>query len=72
MQELLRAAMDAKTHSAETLDAFHQYLKETAISYGIYYDYYNFPATSKIKSCPFSDKNAFLFGAAEYDASMFN
>lgn len=72
MQVLLRAAMDAKTHNAETLDAFHQYLKETAISYGIYYDYYNFPATSKIKSCPFSDKNAFLFGAAEYDPSMFN
>lgn len=72
MQVLLRAAMDAETHSEETVDAFHQYLKETAISYGIYYDYYNFPATSKIKSCPFSDKNAFLFGAAEYDPSLFN
>ena len=71
MQVLLRAALDAETHNADTVDAFHQYLKNTAISYGIYYDYYNYPATSKIKTCPFSDKSVFLFGAAEYDDSLF-
>ena len=71
MQELLRAALEEKTHNAETADAFHQYLKGIAISRGLYYDYYNYAATSKVKTNPLSDKCFIIFGHADYDPSLF-
>ena len=37
-EALLEAAHDVSTHSAETVDALHDYVKDNAIAYGLYVD----------------------------------
>ena len=71
MQVLLRAALEEKTHNADTADAFHQYLKGKAISRGLYYDYYNYAASKNVKDNPLSDKCFLIFGHAQYDDGLF-
>ena len=72
MQVLLRACLEEETHNAETADAFHQYLKNIAISRGLYFDYYNYVSTKMVVSNPLSDKSFILFGAADYDAALWD
>ncbi len=38
LEALLEAAHDVSTHSAETVDALHDYVKDNAIAYGLYVD----------------------------------
>lgn len=47
--DLLYTAVNAETHSAETVEAFHDYLKEQAYLYGVFYNYEFFVAQSGIE-----------------------
>ena len=66
LQSLLEAAMNEKTHDAETMDAFHQYLKEQCYGIGLVQKLSNVAHTDTIKSLATCFRGQVLPGACEY------
>ena len=66
LQSLLEAAMDEDTHSDETMDAFHQYLKEQCYGIGLVQKLSNVAHTDTIKKLETCFRGQVLPGACEY------
>lgn len=66
LQGLLEACLDVNTHSDETMDAFHQCLKENAYGYGLLYSYESFVYTETMDSVVINTQNAVLPGSCTY------
>ncbi|MBQ6481150.1 MAG: ABC transporter substrate-binding protein [Anaerolineaceae bacterium] len=65
-QELLSAAAEASTHSEDTIDAFAQYLKETAIAEGLCYGKTHYAYNDKIDTLFIDVKESVYPGACTY------
>ena len=70
LQELLEACLSNATHSDETMDAFHQYLKETAYGYGLLYSFESFVYVDTMESTVINTQNAVLPGSCTYAADF--
>ena len=66
LQSLLEEAMTEATHSDETMDAFHQYLKEQCYEYGLVAPVSNLAHTTVVKSAVTCFRGQVLPGACEY------
>lgn len=68
LQVLLEACLDENTHSAEAMNAFHQYQKEKAYGYGLLYSYDYFVHVDTIDELIINSQNAIIPGSCEYSA----
>mgnify|MGYP001025248093 CR=1 FL=1 len=66
LQSLLEAAMNEKTHNDETMNAFHQYLKEQCYGIGLVQKLSNVAHTDTIKTLETCFRGQVLPGACEY------
>ena len=66
LQSLLEAAMDVDGHNAETMDAFHQYLKEQCYGIGLCQQLSNVAHTDTIKTLATDPRGQVTPGACEY------
>lgn len=66
LQSLLEAAMTEATHSDETMDAFHQYLKEQCYGVGLVQKLSNVAHTDTISKMATCFRGQVLPGACEY------
>lgn len=66
LQSLMEAAMDEATHGDETMDAFHQYLKEQCYGIGLVQKLSNVAHTDTIKTMATCFRGQVLPGACEY------
>ena len=66
MQELLMVAVDSRTRNAETTDAFHQYLKESAAGIGLAHGLTNFVYIDTIESLMIDMRQRLVPGACVY------
>lgn len=66
LQTLLIAASEESTHSDETMDAFHQYLKEQCYAIGLVQKLTNVAHTDTVKSMATCFRGQVLPGACEY------
>ena len=70
LQQLLETARGIDTHTAENVDAFHQYLKETAIGYGMIERFDNIVHVDDITKVVTDARGFILPGASEYAATF--
>lgn len=66
LQSLMEAAMDEATHGDESMDAFHQYLKEQCYGIGLVQKLSNVAHTDTIKTMATCFRGQVLPGACEY------
>lgn len=66
LQELLEACLNESTHIDETMNAFHQYLKEKAYGYGLLYSYDYFVCVDTIDELAINSQNAIITGSCKY------
>ena len=66
LQSLLIAASDEATHNDESMDAFHQYLKEQCYGIGLVQRLSNIAHTDTIKAMATCFRGQVLPGACEY------
>lgn len=72
LQTLLEACLNVDTHNDETMDAFHQYLKETATARGLFRRYTSFVANAKIEDVVINHMNVMFPGASTYSDDFGN
>lgn len=66
LQSLLEAAMNPDKHNDETMDAFHQYLKEQSYGIGLVQPMSNIAHTSNIKEIVVDARGQVIPGACNY------
>ncbi|MEX1375869.1 MAG: ABC transporter substrate-binding protein [Eubacteriales bacterium] len=66
MQELLVRCLDQTTHNAQNMDAFHQYLKDICVGYGLIYGKSNYVYVDSIDTVVINPQNAVIPGACTY------
>ena len=66
MQDLLVKCLDEKTHNEENMDAFHKYLKDVCVGYGLIYGKSNYVYVDTIENMVVNPQNAIIPGACTY------
>ncbi len=66
LQSLLEVCLNSATHTDNAMDAFHQYLKETATGRGLFRRYTSFVANSGIDGVVINHMNVMFPGASTY------
>jgi peptide/nickel transport system substrate-binding protein len=66
LQSLLEKCLDESTHTAENMDAFHQYLKQVAVGTGLLYSKYGYVYVNTMKSLVINTKNMIIPGSCTY------
>jgi ABC-type transport system substrate-binding protein len=72
LQTLLEACLNVETHNDESMDAFHQYLKETVTARGLFRRYTSFVANAKIENVVLNHMNVMFPGASTYSDDFGN
>ena len=67
LQALLETCLNTDTHNAENVNAFHSYLKDIAIGYGLMYGYDNFVVSNNISEVVLTPMNMLMPGACVYN-----
>lgn len=66
LQSLLEKCLDETTHTAENMDAFHQYLKDVAVGTGLLYSKYAYVHVNTMSKLIINTQNMIIPGSCTY------
>ena len=70
MQELLVKCLDESSHTPENMDAFHQYMKDVLVGYGLLFSKDSYVFVDTMENVVINPQNAVVPGACTYSDSF--